>query len=49
MIFKKKTLEERFKKMIKKKNIQLTVEDTMKHLNIDREKAKELVEDFLIN
>lgn len=48
-MFKKKTLEERFRKMLKKKNIQVTVEDTMKYLNIDREKAKELVEDFLIN
>lgn len=49
MIFKKKTLEDRFKKMLKKKNITITVEDTMKYLKIDREKAKELVEDFLIN
>lgn len=49
MIFKKKTLEDRFKKMLKKKNVRITVEDTMKYLNIDREKAKELVEDFLIN
>lgn len=49
MIFKKKTLEDRFKKMLKKKNVQITVEDVMKYLNIDREKAKSLVEDFLIN
>ncbi|GAA3648677.1 hypothetical protein [Asaccharospora irregularis] len=49
MILKKKTLEDRFKKMLKKKNVQITVEDVMKYLNIDREKAKSLVEDFLIN
>lgn len=48
-MFKKKTLEDRFKKMLKKKNVQITVEDVMKYLNIDREKAKSLVEDFLIN
>lgn len=35
--------------MLKKKNVQITVEDVMKYLNIDREKAKSLVEDFLIN
>ena len=49
MILKKKTLEDRFKKMLKKKNVQITVEDVMKYLNIDREKAKSLVEDLLIN
>lgn len=49
MIFKRKTLEDRFKKMLKKKNVQITVEDVMKYLNIDREKAKSLVEYFLIN
>lgn len=48
-MFKKKTLEDRFKKMLKKKNVQITVEDVMRYLNIDREKAKSLVEDFLIN
>lgn len=49
MIFRKKTLEERFQKMLMKKNISLTIEDTMKYLNIDREKAKSLLEDFLMN
>ena len=48
-MFKKKTLEDRFKKMLKKKNVQITVEDVMRYLNIDREKAKSLVEYFLIN
>lgn len=49
MIFRKKTLEERFKNMLMKKNVKLTIEDTMRYLNIDREKAKSLLEDFLIN
>lgn len=49
MIFRKKTLEERFKKMLIKKHFNLTIEDTMKYLNIDREKAKSLLEDFLMN
>lgn len=49
MIFRKKTLEERFQKMLKKSNSTLNIESTMKYLNIDREKAKELLEDFLMN